>query len=100
MEASSLLAARLQSLVLEGLRSRTRRRTVLKKSQSRLGTINATQRDGGEVELGHIISAKGISVNPEKVASIVNWEPPQNVKQLHSFLGLASYCRRSLRISP
>ncbi|XP_073360194.1 uncharacterized protein [Aegilops tauschii subsp. strangulata] len=30
---------------------------------------------------------------PEKVASIVNWEPPQNVKQLHSFLGLASYCR-------
>ena len=44
--------------------------------------------------LGHIISAKGISVNPEKVSAIVNWEPPQNVKQLRSFLGLASYCRR------
>ena len=41
--------------------------------------------------LGHIISAKGISVNPEKVSAIVNWEPPQNVKQLRSFLGLASY---------
>ena len=44
--------------------------------------------------LGHIISAKGISMNPEKVSAIVNWEPPQNVKQLRSFLGLASYCRR------
>ncbi|SPT16340.1 unnamed protein product [Triticum aestivum] len=44
--------------------------------------------------LGHIISAKGIAVNPEKVSAVVNWEPPQNVKQLRSFLGLASYCRR------
>ena len=43
---------------------------------------------------GHIISAKGIAVNPKKVSAIVNWEPPQNVKQLRSFLGLASYCRR------
>ena len=24
----------------------------------------------------------------------MNWEHPQNVKKLHSFLGLASYCRR------
>ena len=30
--------------------------------------------------LGHIISAKGIAVNPERVYAIVNWEPPQNVK--------------------
>ena len=44
--------------------------------------------------LGHIISADGIAVNPEKVEAIVNWEPPQNVKQLRSFLGLTSYCRR------
>ena len=26
--------------------------------------------------LGHIISAKGIAVNPEKVSAIVNWELP------------------------
>ena len=30
--------------------------------------------------LGHIISADGIAVNPEKVEAIVNWEAPQNVK--------------------
>src|SRR3954465_10251359 len=35
-----------------------------------------------------------VVVNPEKVSEVVNWEPPQNVKQLRSFLGLASYCRR------
>ena len=44
--------------------------------------------------LGHIISAKGIVVNLEKVSAIVNRKPPQNVKQLCSFLGLASYYRR------
>jgi ribonuclease HI len=46
------------------------------------------------VYLGHVISAKGIAVNPETVKSIVEWLPPKNVKQVRSFLGLASYCRR------
>jgi len=47
--------ARLWSLVLEGLRSRTCYRTILKKSQGRLGIINATKRDGGEVKLRSIV---------------------------------------------
>jgi hypothetical protein len=34
--------ARLQSLVLDGLRSRSRRRTILKKSRGGLGISNAT----------------------------------------------------------
>ena len=46
------------------------------------------------VYLGHVISVEGIKVHPEKVEAIVKWEPPQNVKQLRSFLRLASYCRR------
>lgn len=28
------------------------------------------------VYLGHIISAEGMNVDPEKVQAIVHWEPP------------------------
>lgn len=42
------------------------------------------------VYLGHIISVEGIKVDPTKVHTIVEWEPPQNVKQLRNFLGVAS----------
>src|SRR3954463_10260730 len=44
--------------------------------------------------LGHMISAKGIAVNPERVQAVLDWTPPESVKQVRSFLGLASYCRR------
>src|SRR3954464_5277001 len=44
--------------------------------------------------LGHVISAEGIAVDPDRVHAIQEWNPPKNVKQLRSFLGLASYCRR------
>lgn len=44
--------------------------------------------------LGHVISAKGIAVNPEIVKTIVDWLPPVNIKEVWSFLGLSSYCRR------
>ena len=43
--------------------------------------------------LGHVISAKGIAVNPERVQVVLDWTPPKSVKQVRSFLGLASYCR-------
>lgn len=46
------------------------------------------------VYLGHIISIEGIKVDPTKVKAIVEWEPPQNVKKVRRFLGLASYWRR------
>ena len=44
--------------------------------------------------LGHVISAEGIAVDPERVRAIQEWNPPKNMKQLRSFLGLASYCRK------
>ena len=41
--------------------------------------------------LGHVLSADGISANPEKVDKVQDWLVPKNAKELHSFLGLASY---------
>ena len=44
--------------------------------------------------LGHVISAEGISVDPQKIEAIVNWKPPTNVSEVRSFLGLAGYYRK------
>ena len=44
--------------------------------------------------LGHILSAQGVSPNPEKVSKIKDWPMPKSPKEVHSFVGLASYYRR------
>jgi hypothetical protein len=44
--------------------------------------------------LGHVLSAKGIVVDPNKVKDILEWKPPTIVHQVRSFLGLAGYYRR------
>ena len=41
--------------------------------------------------LGHIVYVEGIRVDPSKIEAIVSWKPPQNVTEVRSFLGLASY---------
>ena len=44
--------------------------------------------------LGHVLSAKGISPNPKKVDKVWDWPVPKTSKEVHSFIGLASYYRR------
>ena len=44
--------------------------------------------------LGHVLSKKGVSPNPEKITKIRNWPIPTSSKEVHSFIGLASYYRR------
>ena len=44
--------------------------------------------------LGHVVSAEGISVDPQKIEAVVDWKPPTNVTEVRSFLGLASYYRK------
>ena len=44
--------------------------------------------------LGHILSADGILPNPEKVSKVKDWPTPKTPKEVHSFVGLASYYRR------
>ena len=43
--------------------------------------------------LGHVLLAKGISANPDKVDKVKTWPVPKNIKEVQSFLGLASYYR-------
>jgi hypothetical protein len=43
--------------------------------------------------LGHVLSARGVSVDPDKVRDVLNWMPPTNVLEIWSFLGLAGYYR-------
>ncbi|KAA0043430.1 hypothetical protein E6C27_scaffold1639G00400 [Cucumis melo var. makuwa] len=42
---------------------------------------------------GHVVSAKGVSVDPQKVEAVVNWERPTSATEVCSFLGLAGYYR-------
>ena len=38
--------------------------------------------------------ALGVLADPEKVEAVMSWERPKLVFKIHSFLGLAGYCRR------
>ena len=41
--------------------------------------------------LGHVISAEGITVDPEKIRTIIEWKVPKNTIDIQYFMGLASY---------
>ena len=43
---------------------------------------------------GHVVSASGVLVDPEKVEAIMSWERPKLAFKIHSFLGLTGYYRR------
>jgi hypothetical protein len=44
--------------------------------------------------LGHILTTKGIEVDPSKVEAVSKWKQPSNVSEVRSFLGMAGYyCR-------
>ncbi|XP_061370447.1 uncharacterized mitochondrial protein AtMg00860-like [Gastrolobium bilobum] len=44
--------------------------------------------------LGHVISAKGVVVDPNKIEAVLDWKRPKTVTEVTSFLGLVGYYRR------
>src|SRR6266498_1586649 len=47
--------------------------------------------------LGHIISREGIRTDPEKIEKMINIEPPKNLKELRSRLGLFSFYHQYIK---
>jgi len=47
--------------------------------------------------LGHVITADGISTDPEKTTAVAEWPVPQSKKQVRSFLGFYSYYRKFVK---
>jgi hypothetical protein len=47
--------------------------------------------------LGHIVSATGISTDPEKVKAVIDFPQPKDLKNVQSFVGLCSYYRKFIR---
>jgi hypothetical protein len=44
--------------------------------------------------LGHIINRDGLAVDPKKVAAILDWKAPKDVRGIKSFIGIAGYYQR------
>ena len=44
--------------------------------------------------LGHIIDAMGVSADPAKIQTLVDWPTPTSLKAVRGFLGLTGYYRR------
>ena len=44
--------------------------------------------------LGHVVTPDGVATDPGLIEKVAAWEPPQNLKEVRTFLGLTGYYRR------
>lgn len=70
---------------------------VLKKLMNANLVLNREKCEFGKSNikfLGHIITAEGISTDPEKIQAITDFPRPRRTKDVRAFLGLTGYYRR------
>ena len=70
---------------------------LLKEADLKLGLSKCKFMCESVQYLGHVISAKGITPDPEKIEQLKNYKCPTTIVEIQSFLGLASYYRRFIR---
>ncbi|KAM1658785.1 hypothetical protein ACFXTN_042909 [Malus domestica] len=70
---------------------------ILQQNHLRLKPSKCSIGQSSITYLGHIISASGVTVDPSKIAAIVEWPTPSSVRALRGFLGLAGYYRKFVR---
>ncbi|GBG59909.1 hypothetical protein CBR_g66714 [Chara braunii] len=68
--------------------------TILRKTQLHLNLEKFEFGKDSVIYLGHRLSAAGLEPEATKVEVIRNWPQPVTVRELRSFLGLASYYRK------
>jgi hypothetical protein len=71
---------------------------LLKEADFKLGLSKCKFMSESVQYLGHVISAKGITPDPEKMEQFKNYKRPTTIVEIQSFLGLASYYRRFIKI--
>ena len=60
-------------------------------------SVNQKKCDFGKSQLtylGHIMSAKGVAMDPSKVQAMLDWPQPRTLTDLRGFLSLTGYYRK------
>ena len=69
----------------------------LRDANLRLGHKKCTLAKSSVTFLGHLVSEDGLQPDPSLIESIREIQPPVNVSQVRSFLGLMGYYRRFIK---
>ena len=75
-------------------------RTVLQRFKDNNLYVNASKcvfHATSTAFLGFVVSPSGLTMDEDKVRRILDWPPPQSVKQLQQFLGFANFYRRFIK---